>query len=333
MATEKQVADITSASRVIVETEIGALVTNPSKWGSLNFEAARADLDVLFGMAHELINLPVKIIPDPIANQILSHLNQAQAAVAQIRSFAIETAGQPVQIRDQIVAGVKDAANNLLTSTSAWIPFLAYQKGDVQKNIESMARAAKQIDGVLEGAKDSARVKSGELQTIIDAAREASAVAGVGVFTQDFSTQADDLQREAATWLNYTFWGAIISLAASIASMWWHMDSDHPAIIAQFITSKIVGLAVLITGTVWCGRIYKATMHQAVTNRHRAHALKTFQAFTQAASDEPTKNAVLLETTRSIFAVGPSGYLDTSEPASDPGTKVLEIIKGATAKS
>lgn len=48
-----------------------------------------------------------------------------------------------------------------------------------------------------------------------------------------------------------------------------------------------------------------------------------------ATSDESTKNAVLLETTRSIFAIGSTGYLDPTEAGSDSGMKIMEIIKNS----
>jgi hypothetical protein len=86
-----------------------------------------------------------------------------------------------------------------------------------------------------------------------------------------------------------------------------------------------------MTATVWCGRIYKATKHQAVTNQHRANALKTFQAFVKAALDDATRDAVLLETTRSIFTIAPSGYLETSEPSAEPVSKLMEIIRSPRA--
>lgn len=78
-------------------------------------------------------------------------------------------------------------------------------------------------------------------------------------------------------------------------------------------------------------RIYKALKHQITVNKHRANALKTFQAFVKAASNDNTRDAVLIETTRSIFANSPSGYLDTTDASSDSNTKILEIIKGSAS--
>lgn len=64
-----------------------------------------------------------------------------------------------------------------------------------------------------------------------------------------------------------------------------------------------------------------------------ANALKTFQAFIKAASDDGTRDAVLLETTRSIFALSPTGYLDTGEPSSEPVSKLMEIVRTPAARA
>lgn len=83
------------------------------------------------------------------------------------------------------------------------------------------------------------------------------------------------------------------------------------------------------TATIWCGRLYKALRHQSAINKHRANALRTFQTFTMAASDDETHNAVLMETTKSIFLLIPSGYLD-NESTSGNGLTVVEVVQHPT---
>jgi hypothetical protein len=59
-------------------------------------------------------------------------------------------------------------------------------------------------------------------------------------------------------------------------------------------------------------------------NRHRALGLKTFQAFSAATSDNHTKDAVLMETTHSIFANTNTGLLN--EPSSaDSESNIIQI--------
>ncbi len=61
-------------------------------------------------------------------------------------------------------------------------------------------------------------------------------------------------------------------------------------------------------------------------NRHRALSLRTLKAFSAAASDDQTKNAVLLEATRAVFSAGQTGYLDSAGGGESP-MKIIEIAK------
>ena len=76
--------------------------------------------------------------------------------------------------------------------------------------------------------------------------------------------------------------------------------------------------------------MYKTNKHQESVNKHRANALKTFQAFVEATNDPTVRDAVLMETTRSIFAFTPSGYLSESDRGPDAGSRVVEVIKAAS---
>ena len=107
-----------------------------------------------------------------------------------------------------------------------------------------------------------------------------------------------------------------------------HPDATTPQVVQMF-TSKVVILGLLFTATIWCGRLYKAARHQGSINKHRANALRTFQAFTKAASDDAARDAVLMETTKSIFAFTTSGYLE-NESTPDGGLKIVEVVKHAT---
>ena len=95
----------------------------------------------------------------------------------------------------------------------------------------------------------------------------------------------------------------------------------------QKSASRLVVLAVLFTTTLWCGRVYKALLHQAAVNRHRALSLQTFQAFSSAATDDATKDAVLMEATRAVFGRMPTGFLDATDSAGPQGVQVVEIAK------
>lgn len=331
MLNQEKVNQIIGLADGLTSVTIDKLVSNPG-WGTINFEAARVDLDLLFGLCAHIKELPISLLPNTVGDQFIASMTQAGRTVERMRTFNIETAGNPTGVRDEIVNQVKAHAEHLLTTTQGWIAFLAYQKGDVQKNIDALSKSVKDANQILEKSKNDIKTTSEEIAGIVTAAREASASAGVGVFTSDFDGHATSLETDAANWLKYTFRFAAASLIVACISIFMPIERDATnAQIFQYMTSKMVVLLVLLTATVWCGRIYKALKHQITVNKHRANALKTFQAFAKAASNDHTRDAVLLETTRSIFANSPSGYLDTTDATSDSGAKFVEIIKGSAS--
>jgi len=99
----------------------------------------------------------------------------------------------------------------------------------------------------------------------------------------------------------------------------------------QRFGGKLAALVVLFTATLWCGRTYKALKHLSTVNRHRALSLQTFQAFSQAASNDVTKDAVLMEATRAIFGSTATGYLD-SKGGAESDLKIVEIAKTLGSK-
>lgn len=327
MLKPEKIETINELSASIISTTIDSLTSNTAKWGSINFELAKEDLSSIYSLCNHLLSLPVSILPEAAADKIIDSLTKCGQTVTKIKEFNIEN-GSPTGTRDQIITEVKTHSEQLLNNTKEWVPFLAYQKGDVQKNIEELSGAVNEAKGILENASKEAASTKKAIDKIVTAAREASASAGVAVFTKDFSDQADSLNGEAKRWLIAAGILATSTLIAALIFLFVPIDvTKSKAQIFQYLTSKIVLFVVLITSTIWCGRIYKALKHQVTVNSHRANALKTFQAFVSAAADESTRDAVLLETTNSIFSSSPSGYLDATESTSDNSKKVYEIVK------
>ena len=60
-------------------------------------------------------------------------------------------------------------------------------------------------------------------------------------------------------------------------------------------------------------------------------SLQTFQAFSHAASDEQTKDAVLMEATRAIFGNTQTGYIDGVEVTPESKVKILEVVKSVVS--
>jgi hypothetical protein len=301
-----------------------------SEWGSITFEKATADFKRVFELLAHLSVLPLEYLTDSAVAQIQSEATQVTELFGRVDKFNIEQS-TPTQTRDSFVVEIHSRADQLYTFASPWIPFLAYQKGDVAKNIEALTTSVGQAQTLIESAKTTITARQAEIEGIITQAREASAAAGAAVFTQDFRNEAASLDEQAQKWLYGTAAGALLTLCFAIAVWLFPVSGEDATSVVQRFGGKLAALVVLFTATLWCGRTYKALKHLSTVNRHRALSLQTFQAFSHAASDETTKDAVLMEATRAIFGPTSTGYLE-SRGGPEPDLKIIEVAKTLGSK-
>jgi hypothetical protein len=330
MATEEQISQFKELSANCIENSPDLIVEKP-EWGIVNFKDSREHVQRMQDMLRHFDMLPVELVPDQEMGELVQAAIQTQSVLEQISKFSIAEGENPTQARDSLAQQLKTAAEELYRQGHNWIPYLAYQKGDIQRNIEQLSQTVKEANALVDETKSEIEAKNSEINSIIDAAREASASVGVAHFTGDFSGEASELSKVARNWLAVTGILAAITFGAAWLMINFGISAEATtAQIIQHVTSKLVMLGLLFTATIWAGRVYKATMHQTAVNKHRANALKTFQAFVKAADDAGTRDAVLMETTRSIFTLTSSGYLDESSVSQNSGVKVVEIVKSTS---
>ena len=327
MAQNEQVERLQQLCRDCMDKPVDELVTN-SDWGIINFEAARPKLELAFQLFSDLLQLPVKILPDNVIANIIDSTEPLSQYINQIKDFTLQ--GNAEQSRNDIVNNLDNQIDAFYTEAQGWIPYLAYHQGDVQRHLDEISSAVNESNNILTDAKQEAEAKKSEIDDIVVAAREASASAGVAHFSSDFMGEAEKLEKSARLWLRVT--GGLTLVTLTIATVFLRMDEPSGMYsVIYHSTTKLIILGTLIAATVWCGKIYKALRHQITTNRHRANAIKTFQAFSKAASDDAARDAVLMETTKSIFGLSPSGYLDQETAGSEP-TRIIELL-GRTSKT
>ncbi len=181
-------------------------------------------------------------------------------------------------------------------------------------------------------AESYATEKRAEVDEIVDAAREAAASAGVATFTSEFDAEAEMLASGSKGWLWAIVVLAVATVGCAVLSFYWpSLPEDADGwITLRHVVAKVSVIAILFTGTVWCGRIYRALMHQRSINRHRALSLKTFQAFVKATDDPVTRDAVLTAATKSIFANVPTGFVEERVTGQDASVNVLDISRSAS---
>jgi len=329
MASKDSVAELLRLVKRISTLNIPELVSN-SDWGTVNFLSCANELRDVVTMVKPLESLSTRLIPDQPMKQIISTLTNFEKLVERIEEFKLE--GDAASKRDTIVNEAKSHANTVYSSISPHAAYLALQAGDLDQTIQALEtlriKTTKEIDAFTQGLESSKQ----EIESIMMSAREAAGEAGVGAFSADFSQTAGEQDTEARLWLKVSGVFGALSIVAGVGSYFMPIAADATNVeIIQLVTSKFVVLGLLLSATFWSSRQFRALRHQIAVNNHRANALKTFQAFSNAASDGPTKDAVLLETTRSIFSISPSGYLGSQgDPSTQDGLKIVELFRGGT---
>lgn len=332
MASKEQIEELKTALDTITQYTDKELI-NRAKWGEIDFTKAKEDIEQVFSIATDLTDLPLKYLTDTAIQNIISHIPPVVQHLESIDGFSLT--GDPAATRDGLASGLHGAVEQFNVHTTPSIPYLAYKRGDVSTNIAALNSAVEQAEKILEAAKKDIAKKTKEIEGIISAARDAAASVGVATFTQEFDDEATELKERSKNWLKATGLFVALTIGAAILFYFWPTlpkDADGWQTLRN-IVSKAAIIAVLFTGTVWCGKIYRALMHQATINRHRALSLRTFQAFVAATDDDRIKDSVLMAATRAVFSNVPTGLVDESGTKQDSGVQFVEIGKSAAEKA
>ncbi len=206
--------------------------------------------------------------------------------------------------------------------------FIREDSNLIRKNIEKLINDVA-FDN--EKTKNEAQLKLGEINQILENTKSASLKVGVSSHGAIFKEEAIYHEAEAKNWMGRIIWMLVVTglMAIGLFFLMFNKDFQDAKINPwQYAISKIIILSIFFIGLSICTKNYKAHKHNAILNKHRQNALSTFETFVKAGSDEQTKNAVLMQTTQSIFASQNTGY-NSVENDSDVSSKIVEIVKSS----
>lgn len=242
--------------------QLASLIDNP-KWGTLNFGNIEENLQKLFEMLNHLKILPLDLLPDTEISKIKTALDNPKKTIDAIKKFNIEQPNAKTS-RDSLINTIKTQIDSFYISTHIWIPYLAYQKGDVQKNIESLNDSVKKASDILKKTKEDINSKKSEIDSIIQATKEASANVDVSHFSSNFKNEAENLKRIARKWLITTIILAIVTISITFISYKiLNISNDSStAQIVQVLSTKLIIISIFFASTLRSGKMYRATMRE-----------------------------------------------------------------------
>lgn len=270
------------------------------------------------------------ITPAEVPNNKANFINQLEDywAILYPQVYSIVSAQQSKLSRSEI----DSLASQIQTS-------VALASGATDSLKEKEAQISSELESFLEKKSKEfeaqGSTKLAQVEAALDSIRNAAAEAGVSQNSVHFINEANEHLSSSTIWL-WIISGlsvALVSFALWGTGILVFTGAEDPGSSAdlilqiKFYLQKTVIIFVLIFALILATKNYNSARHNYVVNKHRSNSLSSFQAFVSSASDEQTKNAVLLQATQSIFTHQPSGYIKTDGENSSQGT-VIEVMRG-----
>lgn len=329
MAYNERVQQIQKEIEAIVSKRPEAYIENKERWGEFNFSEVENEIRALYFLLVRLSKLPLIYIPHGYQ---LEEIASCCQLFNKVENFNV--GDTDIADKNALFEEIRNKLTQIFEQNGVFIPILAmFDPGDrdaFDKAIET-EKKAKEISENMTSYLSEAKSKVAD---VLEAIQGAAAEIGVGKYADDFSKQARNFASAAFKWLVLTGIFATVTFGLALGFLFFPVDTpDSLEQVIQFSVSKVVTLGLFFGATVWCGRHFRALKHQESICLHRSNALATFQAFVQAANETSTKEAVLIETTRSIFALSATGFLGNSETSNGDNLKIVEMFRGMATKA
>jgi hypothetical protein len=298
---------------------------------ALDFSEGEGVFERTLKLFRDLKSCSLDSVPFEILAQLSAAAQQALQRFSQIQVFDPGNQPNPARQKDsliQLVASEYEGHFRLIS------PVISYsiRKGTDFDQLEANARGiVAEMERAQERQKELFSKSQQDINDTLDKVRKAAAEVGVAQHSVHFKEQADEHLKKTRTWLIWTGILAVLTLLFGVYNAYYYISHIQDLTSSQSIQigiAKLIIFSILYSAAFWSGRLYKAQLHNYVINKHRQNALSTFETFVKAASDDQTKNAVLLQATQSIFSLQNSGFVSQGEQPASP--QILEVIRGVT---
>ena len=249
----------------------------------------------------------------------------------RIGKFDALSGSDPAKERASLIAVIRGSFTRISLTA---LPLLALRRSVMSIDLLKMGSAGNPIIGELVRVRDEIVALRDDAKAASEAAQKAAGLTGVSSYAAIFRLSAEKHLRAARLWLAM---GGVLGAGVAVwagAGFWPLRVAGRlatpeviSALFAKAVVLSIVGVALGV-----CVRSFSAHRHNSVVDRHREQALQTFEAFVEASAEGPTRDAILIETTRSIFAPASTGFLRVDSVDVGQGSYVTEIVKGLSSK-
>lgn len=292
----------------------------------LNFAEGAPVFQRTLDLFRKLSESNMDSLPTVTLREVVNSVEQANTDFEAIKNFS--PLANQAQEREQFIRRVHE---NYHEQFSRITPIIAYsvRVGTDFGRLETNAQeTVKRLERLSAQAEEEAKAAAAKLDETLKDAQEAAAEMGVSQHSIHFKNEADRHQKRKVLWQWITVGIGVVIFSAGVWNLrlvWAENEVTSVSQVVQIGLAKLFLFGVLSFGLVWASRVFRAESHNVVINRHRQNSLSSFKAFVSATGDESTKNAVLVQATRSIFSHQPSGFVQETQGKS--GDQMTEVIR------
>ena len=294
--------------------------TDPKSFGNVTKGRTSVELPEVVPIIQRIVSFfarvtpgDIEVIPDNQRHVFSGEIANVQSAFQSIWNLEYQEGNQA----EDHLRGVYHRVRSQLTP---FVPPDTLDAAGSKADIQRLIRSANEAKDATERVKD-------EAETVLADVRDLAKEQGVTQHARIFRDASEEYEKKKKPWL--LAFGILSSLAlggAVLLIVLGPTGSGDLGMAIQTTATKLFAFAVLSYTILLAGRGYRAAAHNEIINRHRFNALRSFQAFVDGASDEATKNAVLVQATHSIFSHRPSGF-GQQENDTMPPSHTLELTR------
>lgn len=332
---KEKIATTMSSIADVVAVKIEELGREDDLPARFNFREALPHLQRMQDVIGELHDRDISALPISQLDHVIQACGTLMNLVTTIRQFD-PNINSPLTVVNQLKQRIADEYDNVITRLLLPLAFTATKQANYTQ-IEREARGFHtQLKDEFESTKTYIDKAKKDAEHALEAVRAQAAEAGVSTNAHIFDQEARNRAATATQWRKWTIGMTIttgaVALLTFLGSLLWHYDQASHAI--QYVAGKLIFLSVLTAATVWCAKNYRAQKHNETLNRHRAHALMTFQAFVTGTNDPHVSDAVLVQAAHAAFQGRPTGFESAAEATTQP-PPLIDVFtklanKGAT---
>jgi len=287
--------------------------------------------------AQRLVDLFRRLTPTALddfpLNNVQGIRKQADAAYLffdQILQFESGGANNPANVRDGLINSVTSAYDQYFPGLHPFIAYSLHRSADFQR-LDTEARATLQaIKDEAAGLTKQLAGAKGEAEKILEDIRAVAAEQGVTQQALYFKEEAESHDAMAGKWetttrrLAWALFGYAFLTLGLHKIPWLAPTTTHDSV--QLAVSKVLMFSVITYMLYLAARNFLSHTHNAIINRHRENALKTYKALVDAAGDTSNREAVLIHAAACIFSPQPTGY-DSKDASAGPSARsVVELL-------